>query len=684
MTLALPIHAHEQEITTLLNEHQVLIIVGETGSGKSTFVPQLLHRLFNGLVTVTEPRRVAAVSLATFVAGQVGCGVGDRVGYRIRYRDCVSDRTAISYVTEGMLLRDILRDPMLRMHKVIVLDEVHERTWMLDVIMAHVRWLLAKRPDLQVVLMTATIRADRLSSYYDDAPVLNVEGRMFPVDVEYRSELGEDARGVVTAAIELARRTDGNVLAFVPDYAMIRDVLLRTADSPEFQSLGLDVLPLYGHQSPEEQMAAVNPTRRSLVVATNVAETSVTVQGVTGLIDTGLKKEMRYFPQSGTWSLKVIAHSKAGSQQRTGRAGRIAPGLCIRLFSQEDFEGRKPFCKPEIKRTSLTATLLQLMAMGLDRGRLDKYELLDAPRDEFWDDAEERLRSLGAVDDGGRLNEVGRWMAKMPLPPEISKMLRTALELGCVAPVATIAASMSATRPVFLRPIGQEQDADAAHNRFRNPTSDFLSVLKAVELWRGAQDRKAFADRQFLHHEALLDIEKGERQLLDILARCGIAVTAGRNPDHVACAVTAGLMGNMLTYQNGRCYRGDHCENVFIHPGSMVSQQLPKYIVAIDVTRSVSSDSISDSARLMARTVQVVTTKTRQKLGLDKDGGRPEKERAAYRKAGTRSRAAKKAAQYEAGIIAKTEAPRKKARGADGRLRGKSRDERGYGNRRYK
>lgn len=611
---ALPVHAHRDEIVRLAKEHQVIVVVGETGSGKTTVVPRfLLDAGFctYGSIAVTEPRRIAAVSVAAYVAGLLGCELGSTVGYRIRHENRTDpELTKIAYMTEGVVLRELLTDPLLRRYDVLILDEVHERNLFQDLLMGLVKRLLPRRPDLKVVVMSATINERKFADYFA-APVVHVEGRTYPVAVEYLPG-GEDDH--VSAAVDAVKsalpRTPGDLLVFMPDYASIRDTMSRLQEETD----GVDILPLYGNQSPEEQMAVFARKNRSVIVSTNVAETSVTLDGVTCVIDTGLIKEMRFFPRTTTSALKVVDHSKAGCDQRAGRAGRTAPGLCIRLYSERGFERRRAFTQPEILRSNLDNAFLQLRAMGFSEAQIRGIEFMDMPQGAFWANARETLTALGALDAEGEVTAEGRAMAAIPLPPVVSKMVLSAQRYDCVKPVITIAASFS-TRPIFLRPLGKEEAADSAHRQFRNNDSDFLTLRNAVERWRASADRPAFAERNYLHQVALEEIEKTEAQLRAILEDCGIRCDSTGYSERVKMAVTCGLIANLLTNAgkegNGRAYRKHRCEGVFIFPGSVVYEKRPppKYIVAADIV---------ETTRTYARQVQVVPARWLEEIfGID-------------------------------------------------------------------
>jgi ATP-dependent helicase HrpA len=617
----LPIEASRDAIVAALRTSQVVVVAGETGSGKTTLVPRFLLEegyCERGVIGVTEPRRVAAVSVASYVAGQFGEEAGGLVGYRIRHEDRTSDATLITYMTDGVLLRELLYSARLPRYSAVVLDEVHERNVNQDLTMALIKDLLPRRPDLKVVVMSATMEEDRFARYFG-AEVVRIEGRTFPVSIEHEAEEPNDPVDAAAAkTVEMLDRTGGDALVFVPDHDSIRRVMEGLAAL----KVGAEVYPLYGNQSPEEQMRVFSRRGRSVIVATNVAETSVTLDGVTAVVDTGLVKEMRYFPRTGMSALKVVPHSRAGCEQRAGRAGRTAPGVCARLYTREDHDGRPRYTEPEIRRVSLDQVLLQMKAMGIGDARIRAFDFLDKPSAAAWDDAEASLRTLGAVDDDGALTDDGTLMSEIPLPPIVTRMIISADGHGCVRPVVEVAASFS-TRPAFTRPPGREDEADAAHRKFRDPRSDHLTLLQALRAWRNAGRTQEFAERHFLHHRALEEIEATAAQIEGLLAERGIEASTGASPDDIGRAIASGLIGNLLTKAEGRSYAHRKRGGIFIHPGSSVdARNGPSYAVCAEVV---------ETTRPYARGVQAVPRRWLEELlgkkGRKKRGKRREKRR---------------------------------------------------------
>lgn len=599
MKAELPIERHAGDIVSTFDKHQVVIIAGQTGCGKTTRVPRYLMETAcpkDKLVGVTEPRRIAAVSVATYVAQEMGGAVGGRVGYQIRHENKTSEATRIKYMTEGVLLREFLADPNLTRYGCLVLDEVHERGVNQDVIMSLVKDLLPRRPDLKVAVMSATINEERFAEYFD-APIVKIEGRMFPVEIEYEPEDSDD---FVAAAADKVRglldRTPGDILVFLPDYESIR----RTAEELGRADLGLAILMLYGNQTPEEQMAVFSRTGRSVVLATNVAETSITLEGITAVVDTGKIKEYRFCPGMGMSKLQVVDHSKAGCEQRAGRAGRTQPGICCRLFTCENFKTRPDFTEPEIKRVALEQVLLQLKAMGWNDGEIRRFDFIDPPSRSGWQHADHALRMLGALDQHHRLTSTGELMAEIPLAPQITRTLIAAKRLNCLEAAVTIAASF-ATRPVFTRPIGREVEADAAHEPWQDPRSDFMTLLQVMKAYRSTDDaeKAAFCERNFFHPKALQEINDVTGQITSILTERGWRLSNCQKYDAVGQAVTVGLAANLIV-SDGRGYSSRFHGGIRIHPGSSLANNRghwPDYAVAAE---------IQETTRIWARRVQSV------------------------------------------------------------------------------
>lgn len=600
MNLVLPIAAKYQEILDTISDNQVTIIAGETGSGKTTQVPQYLRS--SGLldrrrsIGITQPRRVAAIGVAMFVSEQTGCVLGEEIGYHIRHDNMTSEKTAIKFMTEGILLRELLADPRLKRYGALILDEVHERNLNQDLIMALVKDMLPWRPDLKIVAMSATIDESRFARYFD-APIVMIEGRTHPIDIRH---LGDQERDYVRQAVNTVRvaleETVGDILVFMPDYRTIQ----RTVRSVEERCPEVTVLPLFGNQSPEDQKRIFARDGRTVIVSTNIAETSITLDGVTAVVDSGRIKQMTYLTDAAISTLQVVPHSQAGCEQRAGRAGRTRPGICYRLFSKHDFDSRPAFTEPEIHRASLDQVLLQMKAMGFKDDEIRGLDFMDPPPRIAWRDAEEQLQLLGALDRRNTLTADGKFMSGLPLPPTVSRMILTAQRFRCVAPVATIAATFS-TRPIFVFPKGEEAAAREMHGTFRNPRSDFLSVLNAIDAWRRSHDPDAFAVSHYLHADALEEIVRTEQQIHELLAIHGIEISLDRSEHHIAMAIASGLLGNLLVLSRSGGYRSRKFSGIHVSPGSVVfGKERHRFLVVADII---------ETNRVYARNVQVIREK---------------------------------------------------------------------------
>ena len=471
----LPITARRDELLDVLGRHQVVVVAGETGSGKSTQLPKLLleaGRGVHGLIGHTQPRRVAARTIAERVADELGTTIGGAVGFTVRFNDRVGDETVVRVMTDGILLAELPRDRMLRRYDALIIDEAHERSLNIDFILGYLHQLLPRRPDLQVVVTSATIDTERFAHHFArdgvDAPIVEITGRTYPVEMRYRplTDDGDQVQAVVDAVGELGREGRGDVLVFLSGEREIRD----TADAlARLERPGLEVLPLYARLSSAEQHRIFQPhSSRRVVLSTNVAETSVTVPGVRYVVDTGVARISRYSRRLKVQRLPIEPISQASANQRAGRCGRLGPGICIRLYGEDDFLARPPYTEPEIVRTNLASVILQMTAIGL--GDVTAFPFVEPPDRAAVRDGYLLLEELGAIeppeDDGTRrLTAIGRRLARLPIDPRLGRMVIEAERLRCVREVLVIAAALS-MQDVRERPDEHRDEADALHRRF--------------------------------------------------------------------------------------------------------------------------------------------------------------------------------------------------------------------------
>ena len=484
---ALPITARHDDIAAAIRDHQVVVVAGETGSGKTTQLPKIAYELGRRSIAHTQPRRIAARSVAKRIADECDVELGAEVGYAVRFDDRTSTDTAIRLVTDGLLLAEVHGDRRFERYDTIIIDEAHERSLSIDFLLGYLKQLLPRRPELKVIITSATIDVERFAEMFD-APVIEVSGRSYPVEVRYRPltepDAGDMLDGIADAISELPR--DGDILVFLSGEREIRDAAEFLAGKKYPRT---EILPLYGRLAAGDQQKIFSDhTGRRIVLATNVAETSLTVPGIRFVIDPGFARISRFSQRLKVQRLPIEPISQASAAQRAGRCGRVADGICIRLYAEEDFDGRPEFTDPEIQRTNLASVLLQMAA--LDLGAIKDFPFLDPPDSRAVTDGLNLLYELGALgthqSGGQRLTSIGRSMATLPTDPRLGRMLLAADRLGCLADVLVIVSAMSIQDP-RERPLDHQQAADEKHRRFVEPDSDFLSWLT---LWKYIREQR--------------------------------------------------------------------------------------------------------------------------------------------------------------------------------------------------
>jgi ATP-dependent helicase HrpA len=611
----LPITAWHDELLAAISKHQVLIVAGETGSGKSTQLPKLCveaGRGVAGLIGHTQPRRIAARAIAERLASELHTSIGAAVGYSVRFDDRVGDDTLVRVMTDGILLAEIQRDPLLRRYDTLVVDEAHERSLNIDFILGYLRQLLPQRPDLMVIVTSATIDTARFARHFAtdgvDAPVIEVTGRTYPVDVRYRpfgDDPGDDrdqVQAIVDAVAELERESPGDVLVFLSGEREIHD----TADALRGRNLrDTDVLPLYARLSSAEQHRIFQPHRgRRIVLSTNVAETSLTVPGVRFVVDAGTARISRYSRRLKVQRLPIEAISQASANQRAGRCGRVAAGTCIRLYSEEDFAARPEFTEPEILRTNLASVILQMTAIGL--GDVAAFPFVEPPdaaavRDGYL--LLEELAAIGPADhDGVRpLTSIGRRLARLPIDPRLGRMVLEADRHACVREVLVIAAALSIQDP-RERPVDERAQADASHRRFDVDGSDLLSIvalwdyLRAEQRARSSNQFRKLCRAEYLNYLRVREWQDLFSQLRRIAGDLGIRPGSGRcpedtseagHPDHVHQSVLAGLLSHVgFRERDAREFRGARGAEFVIAPGSVLAKRPPRWVMAAELVET--------------------------------------------------------------------------------------------------
>lgn len=594
----LPVNQKKEEIAAAISKHQVVIVCGETGSGKTTQLPKIcleLKRGAAGLIGHTQPRRIAARSVAARIASELKTPLGQAVGYKVRFTDKLSGNSCIKLMTDGILLAETQGDRFLDAYDTLIIDEAHERSLNIDFLLGYVKQLLPKRSDLKVIITSATIDADRFSRHFDGAPVVEVSGRTYPVEIRYRplQETEEDEReekmeeAILDAVDDLSRLGGGDILVFLPGEREIRDTAehLRKHHPP-----GAEILPLFARLSLEDQQKVFRSSGgRRIVLATNVAETSLTVPGIKYVIDTGLARVNRYSPRVKVEQLQIEKISQAAARQRAGRCGRVSNGVCVRLYSEEDFNERLEFTEPEILRSSLASVILRMAALKL--GAVDDFPFIEAPSSRLVSDGYQLLQELGAVDAERKLTSIGSQLAKLPLDPKVGRMILAAKAENCLTEILIIGSAL-AIQDSRERPMDKREAADRAHARFADERSDFLSFIKLWEFYDEALKHKKSnrllvkeCHDHFLSFLRLKEWRELHGQLAGIVAdmdfRCN---ELPASYDQIHRALLAGLLGN-IGFKDGESesYLGARGIRFAIAPGSGLKKTRPKWIVAAEL-----------------------------------------------------------------------------------------------------
>lgn len=602
----LPISARRDEIAAAIEKHQVLILCGETGSGKSTQLPKIclsLGRGIAGRIGHTQPRRIAARSLADRISSELGRELGTAVGYKVRFKDHVRPQTHIKLMTDGILLAEVHQDRFLNEYDTLIIDEAHERSLNIDFLLGYLKQLLPRRPDLKVIITSATIDPESFSRHFNNAPVIEISGRAWPVELRYRppEEEGTERdepmqRAIVNAVDELSGPDRGDILVFLSGEREIRE----TAETLRKHRMHLtEVLPLYARLGAAEQARVFQPhPGRRIILATNVAETSLTVPGIRHVIDTGFARISRYSHRSQVQRLPIEPVSRASADQRKGRCGRIGAGICIRLYEEADFQARREFTEPEIQRTNLAAVILQMKHLGL--GEVGDFPFIDPPDRRLIRDGYRLLGELGAVGGDRRITRLGRQLATLPVDPRIGRMLLAAAHGRCLREVTVIAAALSVQDP-RERPLEHRQAADEMHREFQNEESDFLGLLA---LWRYLEEQRRHLSRnrfrqlckqRFFSWNRVQEWHDIHQQLRGQLHEMGFLDNqADATYEEIHQALLTGLLGNIGFRGKDKEYLGAHGGRFRIFPGSGLFKSAPKWILAAERV---------ETARQYARTV---------------------------------------------------------------------------------
>jgi len=631
----LPVYQQKDKILAALADSQVIVVESPTGSGKTTQLPIILHEAgfsSKGLIGVTQPRRIATLSVSDFIGRQLGVKVGDIVGYKMRFEDKTSLDTKIKIMTDGILLQEMKLDPYLSRYQVIMVDEAHERSLNIDFILGLLKQALETRPDFKVIISSATINAEVFSEYFGECPVVKIDTQTYPVTLIYDpiAELSEedasrissrqsgkksDGKNLPTAGLRysdeamydkilsiiersLASRQEGeegDVLVFLPGEKTIKDCALRL-----FQSSMADkvhIVPLYARLGKDEQEKVFDPAppgKIKVVIATNIAETSVTIDGITVVIDSGLAKLSYYNPRSFTISLIETPIAKASCNQRKGRAGRTRPGVCYRLYGRKDFENRPLFTTEEIYRTDLSEVVLRMAELGISD--FERFDFISKPPKSGIAGAIDILNLLDALSEDRSLSSTGKLMCAFPLLPRLSRMIvESMLRYPEVIHETLVAASFLSTMSPYILPPGEEMEARKAHHAFRDPMGDFVSYLRIYDAFMAAPDKGRFCENNYLDERTMREILRIREQMEIIVSDLGLPILRGGPLEDYLCAVSRGLIQFVCARQDRGLFRSLTAEKIQIHPGSVMFRENPDFIVAGEIVRTTRMYAMSVS-----------------------------------------------------------------------------------------
>ncbi|KAK5202175.1 DEAH-box ATP-dependent RNA helicase prp22 [Cryomyces antarcticus] len=588
---SLPVYKFRKQFLEAVGENQLMIVVGDTGSGKTTQLTQYLAEggfANDGMVGCTQPRRVAAMSVSQRVAEEVGCKLGEEVGYTIRFEDMTSPNTKIKYMTDGIMQREILLDPELSKYSVIMLDEAHERTIATDVLFGLLKKTLKRRPDLKLIVTSATLDAEKFSTYFNECPILSIPGRTYPVEIMYSREPESDYLDAALVTVMQIHLTEpiGDILLFLTGKEEIDtscEILYERMKALGPSVPELLILPIYGALPSEVASRIFEPAppgSRKVVIATNIAETSITIDGIYYVVDPGFVKQTAFDAKLGMDRLQVTPISQAQAKQRAGRAGRTGPGKCFRLYTEAAFQSEMlPTTIPEIQRQNLSNTILMLKAMGIND--LLHFDFMDPPPTNTMLTALEELYALSALDDEGLLTRLGRQMADFPMEPGLAKTLITSVNLGCSDELLSIVAMISAVQTVFHRPKDKQQQADQKKAKFHDPHGDHLTLLNVYNAWKQSKFSTPWCFENFIQPRSMKRAADVRTQLVQIMDRHKHRVTScGRNTDLVRRALCAGFFRNSARKDPAEGYKTlVEGTPVYMHPSSALFGKPAEHVV---------------------------------------------------------------------------------------------------------
>lgn len=597
----LPVYEQKDRILETLKTNQVIVVQSPTGSGKTTQIPVILHEAgysVDGIIAVTQPRRIAALSVSEFISKQLDTSYPGLVGYKMRFEDKTDLTTRIKIMTDGILLQEMKLDPMMNKYSVIMVDEAHERSLNIDFVLGLLKRVIKVRPDLKIIVSSATMNAEKFSNYFDGCPIVTIDTVTYPVTVIYDPPLLPASTSTATAEEALLSKisntidrilynhTDGDILVFLPGEKAIKDCITKLYNTNFSRKIQL--IPLYGRLPKEEQERVFDKAplgRKKVILSTNIAETSVTIDGITSVIDSGLAKLNFYSPRTFTSSLVETQISKASCNQRRGRAGRTQPGTCYRLYPIKDYDTRENYTTEEIFRTDLSEVVLRMAELGIND--FESFDFISQPSREGIRAAVETLKMLKALNDDNTLSSIGNLMVLFPLPPRVSRIIvESILHYPDVLEEVLIAASFLSTHSPFILPQGEEMDARRAHHAFRDIQGDFVSYVKLFKIYQEQKNKEQFCKKNYLDEKVMAEIENIDLQLSEIVSAQQIPISGGGSMENYLCCIASGMIQFVAVREGRDNYRTLTADHISIHPGSNMFKTDPMYIVAGEIVRT--------------------------------------------------------------------------------------------------
>lgn len=619
----LPVYEQKDKILEVLEKNQVIVVQSPTGSGKTTQIPVILHEAGfsdSGIITVTQPRRIAALSVSEFISKQLGTTYPGLVGYKMRFEDKTDSSTKIKIMTDGILLQEMKLDPWMSKYSVVMVDEAHERSLNIDFVLGLLKRVLQARPEFKVIVSSATMNAEAFSSYFGNCPIVNIDTITYPVSVIYdppaipastSSPAASDALlNKIESTIQrvLSNKVNGDILIFLPGEKIIKDCMQKLYKSSF--SRKIHIIPLYGRLAKEEQERVFDSAplgKKKVIISTNIAETSVTIPGITVVIDSGLAKLNFYNPRTFTSSLIETPVSKASCNQRKGRAGRTQEGTCYRLYPRKDYETRQMYTLEEIFRTDLSEVVLRMSELGITE--FEQFDFISPPGKEGIISAIETLNLLKALEKDNTLSEIGKLMVKFPLMPRLSRIIVEAiLHYPQVLEETIIASAFLSAQSPFILPPGEEMEARIAHHAFRDVQGDFLTYVKLFKKFINQEKPEEFCEKNFLDYRVLSEIKNIKEQLELIVSDMGIPIlNGGKNDDYLTC-IASGMIQFIAVREGKENYKTLTADNIQIHPGSCMFKVSPLYIVAGEIVKT---------SRMFAMSVSPLTKENLRKISND-------------------------------------------------------------------